>query len=341
LDERGALVLFNDDPRSEVSIRRKMWGLYELIKASTDGGKVRRSALMGLAAESPARAALYVPDNGQAFTLAGRSNLKGEAQLPENGLQYGQVQSDFYTGDRLPPEWIRRAAGHFPSLNGLVLDSLAALAVNTGATEFLEKSELWVGFFEPTRRVLAENLSRVTLHGNIVVSSPGRIVVDSTARLENVILIAPNVHIGDGFTGSLQIIASDSVRIGKNVRLKYPSGIVVPQGAAESFIGIAEGGEVNGYAIFRSAAPPPDDKRTPQYLQHEQSRVRGLVWVDGIAQVHGGVTGSLYVSRANYYTPQGYYMNLLYNATIYRSEAMAFPLWMESDYQRKTAKWLD
>lgn len=341
LDGRDALVLFGDDPRSEVVIRREMWGLYEIVKAATDGGKVRRARLMGLADESPARAALYVPDNRMAFTLAGKSGLRGRAYLPGAELLYGQVQGEFYTGERLPPEDIRPAEEYFPALDGAVPDSLRSLITMAAEALPADEAELRVGFFEPTRILRAENLAGMTLHGNIVVSSPGGIAVDSTSRLENVILIAPEVTVGEGFSGTVQIVASDSVRIARGARLKYPSGIVIPQGAAESFIEVASGAEVNGYVVFRSTREPPDERRTPQYLQHGESRVRGLVWVEGIAQIQGGVTGSLYVGQSNHYTPQGYYRNVLYHTTLIPSRAMPFPRWMTGVTQRRTAKWLD
>ena len=341
LNETGAFVLFGDDPRSEVTLSRGMWGLYELIKGSADDGKIREARLMGCVAESPKRAALYVCDNQRAFTLAGKSNIKGTIYLPESGLLYGQVQSDFYSGERLPEQQIRRASERFPSLSLAIVSALKELFAEINTTGAMVVDELQNGFFEPPIRLRAENLSGVRLYGHILIGSTERIVIDSTARLEDVLIVAPEVIIREGFSGSLQIIATDTVRIERHVRLKYPSGIVVAEGTADSYVEIAENSEVNGYMVFRTASETPPEKRTPHYLQQESSRVRGLVWVDGIAQVHGIVTGSLYVNQANYYSPQGYYMNLLYNASIYRSEAMPFPLWMQSDYQRKTAKWLD
>jgi len=343
LDEQEAFTLFDDEPTSVVTLNRTRWGLYELIRATTDDGKIRRANLMGYQTESPKKAALYVCDNRRAFTLAGKSNLKGTVHLPENGILYGQVQSDFYTGDRIAESQIRKSGENMPGLENGVIDSLRQLLAIAGENknvELLNAYEKRTGFFEPKEFVQADSLFGTTLYGNIVVCSPFGVEVDSTSRLEDILIVAPQVVIREGFSGTLQIIASDSVLIEKNVRLKYPSGIIIPEGTADSYIEIGESSEVNGYVIFRTATDIPPEKRTPHYAQQEKSRVRGLLWVDGIAQLHGTVTGSLYVNQANYYTPQGYYMNLLYNTRVYRSEAMVFPVWMQNDYPRKTAKWL-
>ena len=341
LDENGRFLLFEDDPVSEITLSRSPWGLYELVKTSAGGGRYRKAVLTGYESESPKQAALYVSDNLRAFTLAGKSQVKGTVYLPENGLIYGQVQSDFYSREPLPELHIRKSSGYFPPRQESTMDSLKNLWYGAANILLPDNYELRNSFFEPVIRLRSENLSGVTVQGHVVIRSPNRIEIDSTSRLEDVLVVAPKVFIREGFSGALQIVASDSVLVERRVRLKYPSGIVIPEGNADSAVELAEGSEINGYVIFRSAAEPPEEKRTPHYRQQPQSRVRGLVWVDGIAQIQGTVTGSLYVNQANYYGPQGYYTNLLYQASVYRSEAMAFPVWMQNNYPRKIMKWLD
>lgn len=341
LNEANAFLLYEDDPSSIVTLSRSMWGLYELVSVTTDKGKVRKTCLLGLASESPRQAALYVPDTQRAFTLAGKSNMKGTLYLSENGLLYGQVQSDFYSGDQLPESQVRKSTRLFPELYDFMVDSLNALFYGSISAVEPEKIIESNCFFDPVILIRTDYLRGMTLRGNTIVHSPGKIEIDSTSRLNDILVVASEVVVREGFSGALQIIASDSIRIEKNVRLRYPSGLIIPAGNTDSYIEVEEESEVNGYVILRTIEEISSEKRTPHYLQHETSRVRGLLWIDGIAQVQGTVTGSLYANQANYYTQQGYYMNLLYNTSVYRSEAMAFPLWMKSNYQRKTIKWLD
>ena len=77
------------------------------------------------------------------------------------------------------------------------------------------------------------------------------------------------------------------------------------------------------------------------YYQPESSRVRGLLYVDGIAEVHGFVTGSLYARECYYFAPEGYYSGILYNAVLPGNPGGVYPLWMRGPYERREVKWLD
>ncbi len=341
LDAEGAFLVFDDDLRSQVVLSSGCWGLYQWVAASTADGKTRAVRLMGQVRESPLGAALYVCDNLRAVTLAGRSNLKGTLYLPGKDLLYGQVQSDFYAGDPVQEEDLRASETGFPESYPGIRDSLRALMLaRDTASAFVDPVYVSRSFFDPPLFLRAEALSGVSLQGRIVVCSDDRLEIDSTASLSEVLAVARRVVIRSGFSGSVQVVASDTVIIEPRVRLAYPSGIVMPEASSKSRIEIGAESEVNGYVIFERVAEPSGQQPTINYQQHPNARVRGLVWVDGIAQVQGAVTGSLYVNHLNYYAPWGYYENLLYDARVYRSDAMAFPMWMKARAQKKTIKWL-
>ncbi|MCD8185037.1 MAG: hypothetical protein LUD68_00820 [Rikenellaceae bacterium] len=339
LDESRNFRLFDQEPESEITLWEERWGLYELIRVKTES--YRRAQLTGYACESAENAALYLPDNLRAVTLAGKSRIEGPVYLPPSGILYGQVQSNFFHGKPVAEKNIRISASRLPMPESRTLDSLRALQDGFRDLSRPENAQVRQSFFEPTVYLCCGNLSGHSLRGNVVVYADQTVEIDSTSRLEDIILVAPKVIIGPGFTGSLQILATDSVRIAEQVTLSYPSGIAVPRAADHSCIEIGPGSRVNGYVILRTEDRISPEQRTPHFLQHPGSRTRGLIWIDGIAQVQGIVTGSLYATELNYYTSQGYYVNLLYGLSVYRSQAMAFPLWMKSEYRRKGIKWVD
>ncbi|MDR2936149.1 MAG: hypothetical protein LBU80_02250 [Rikenellaceae bacterium] len=340
LDTEGGFLVFDDDPRSQVVLSSCYWGLYRLVGASTADEKTRAMRLMGQACESPLEAALYACDNFRAFTLAGRSNFRGPIYLPGKKLLYGQVQSDFYAEEPVSEEEIRASKTDFPEPCPGIRDSLRALMLaRDTASAFVGTERITRSFFEPPLFLRADTLRGVSLRGRIVVCSADLLEIDSTAALFDILAVARRVVIRSGFSGSVQVVASDTVIVEPRVRLDYPSGIVMPETPSKSHIEIGEGSEVNGYVIFDSAATSGEGQAV-NYRQHPDARVRGLVWVDGIAQVQGAVTGSLYGNHLNYYARWGYYENLLYDARVYRSDAMAFPVWMEAVYRKKTIKWL-
>jgi hypothetical protein len=339
LDERGTFRLFEENERSQVTIRSRYWGLYELVEASTDEGRVRRARLMGRPAESRRGAVLYVPDNRQAFTVSGAGELRGMVYLPQNGLLYGQVRSEFYRGRPLDENLVRRSAERLPEPDHRLLAALLALRGEPPA-ETYRGGPVRRSFFEPTLFLACDDLSGADLRGNIVVIGQIPLSVDSLARLEDILIVAPAITFAGGFSGSVQAILSDSAIVQSRARLNYPSGIVLPDAGPDAGIRIEADAEVNGYVVFRLRGEIPEGKPSAHVLQHERARTRGLLWADGIAEIHGTVSGSLYAGRANHYTPEGYYNNLLHNARLYENRAMAYPPWMENAPRKKTVKWL-
>ena len=341
LDENGSFRVFGEDSASRVAFIGERWGLYEAVRVSTDGGKVRAARLVGYAV--PARpAALYVCDNRRAFTLAGNSDVRGRVYVPKNGLLYGQVQGNFYSGKKVPETDIQVSSESLPALVAGMPDAVTRwMTAGDSVAELTPGFVERVSFFDPVRFFRADDLSGVSLEGHIVVRSDGWLRIDSTSRLKNILAVARCVRIGEGFAGSLQAMASDTVIVESRVRMKYPSGIAMPDAAPESRLEIGPGSEVNGYAVFRLRESPQTNGKVIHYLQQEKSRVRGLVWIDGTAEVHGIVTGSLWVRQADYRTPQGMYGNLLYNAAVYGSDIVAYPCWMEGIARKKTVGWLE
>lgn len=337
----GTFTIFDDEPSSEVTLESSYWGLYEMVVAGCDGGKTKRAGLIGTESGGKAHVALYVPDNRRSLTIAGNSNIKGGISIPGKGIVYGQVKSDFYSGERVPEELVFYSPENLPEPRGAALDSLASMARKTAWHSVRAGTdEVFNSFLNPTLYILADSLAGMILKGNIVVSSDDRIVLDRTSILEDIILLAPKIFIQDGFSGCLQAFATDSLVAGKDVNLRYPSGLALTGGNMYSHLRLGSGGRVDGYVICHKKDEKEKRQTLPNYLQDEGAKVRGLVWADGIAEIHGTVTGSLYAAQPNYYAPQGFYVNMLYNARIYGSSATAFPLWMCNGYPKKTAKWL-
>lgn len=341
LDPSGAFVLFGDDPPSVVKVEADRWGLYELMKFTTADEREKLALLAGNAFASRLDAALYVCNNGRIFSLAGPSDIKGKVYTSESGIEYNRVLSDYYSGRRVPASDLKVSEAGFPQLDSASLDSVMSLIGRTQSAKRSGIHQKKVSFFDPTEFIYADNLGKSSFSGNVVVCSNNKMEIDSTSRLNNIIVIAPNVTVREGFRGSLQIIASDSVILERGVNLSYPSGILMCETSESSYLAISDSSKLDGYAIFKLRDKLDEERRTVNYTQGVGSRVRGLVWVDGISQIHGTIMGSLYVNHSAYFAAHGNYTGILYNASVYEGEEMAFPLWMESYYRKKTIKWLD
>jgi hypothetical protein len=307
LDADSTLLLYDSVPRSRVAIRRRPHGLFELVTVSSHDGKVSVSKLFGL--HPPAdNFLLYTPDRGSALTLTGKTRLEGPILIPAIGVMYGQMEADFFTGDQLVQSRV-----------GVSADSLP-------------------GSTSAARDVIAGLLARVE-------DDAEELIVDSLWHSPDTVVVARKVRVTSGFAGSLQIFALDSVVVESGVTLEYPSGLF-----SQTNVTVGDNSTVNGYIVVAPASD--DDADEPDIMQanYRQSRgatVRGLVHIAGNAQLQGIVSGTAMVNRAMFYSPRGYYENMLYDVTLLENRDMAWPLWLATTDsaatatpRRKEAKWL-
>ena len=112
--------------------------------------------------------------------------------------------------------------------------------------------------------------------------------------------------------------------------LEYPSGVY-----AGMYAEIDDRASVNGYAIVRDTVVRK--KVSANYRQSRTARLRGLLWIDGVAQVQGIVSGRVILRQAAYFSPQGYYKDLLYDFTLLENPVTAQPLWLPAVRRKETA----
>ena len=340
-EEDGSVLLFEGDECSRVYYERVRWGMYEVV--SVKNNKRKSIRLMGKSIESGRGATLYIPENGQAFSLTGKTFAEGDVYLPRNGVSYTQVRSEFFQGKPLEKEQIKESGSDFPTLDAESREVVESLFAGTGEREWLDNGGVLECAFDApvTRAEVGEYLSGVRVKGHVVLYAPEMLFVEQDARLDGVILVGQRVEFADGFSGCVQVFARDSILLGDGVCLKAGSGLHVwREGEKGGFVRLGEHCEVNGYVIVKADADDGERKRAV-YVQPESSRVRGLVFVGGIAEVHGMVTGSLYARECCYFAPEGYYAGILYNAVLPGNPGLAYPLLMEGPYERRTVKWLE
>lgn len=332
----GGFLLFDSLPQSRVRMRREPWGLYEAVHAASADSLVVTCRLMG--AEEPPAATLFYADHGTALTLAGACVAQGRLLLPQNGIAYGRMGSDFYRGALIPQQAIGRSEAMLPqpspSLLGR-LDSLFALAMRAVPTDDLPDS-LAVLFRNGTAAVFRLGDARIgncTLRGRIVLLG-GELRIDSTCRLEHPLVVARKITVGSGARFAAQLFARDTVVVEPRAVLEYPSGIW-----AGRYAGVGEQVRIDGYAIVRDTVRRR--KPSPAYRQSRTARLRGLLWVEGTAEVQGIVAGRAVLDRAAYFSPQGYYRDLLYETTLLENAATVQPLWIAEKACRKEVVCVD
>lgn len=337
----SSILLFDEQEESRVRFTRDRWGMYEIVRVQAGNGKRYSVRLMGKTWESDKKAILYIPENDRSFSLTGRTFLEGMIYLPRNGISYTQMRSEFFNGKRVKEESVRISEKEFPGMDEETCQQITDLLSYAGPREWLETPALKNSFSEPTRWIeTGENLSGLSVEGRIILYAPDDLYLEQDNCLENVIIVGRKIEIADGFTGCIQVFARDTIILGNQVCLKAGSGLHVKQKGEGCLVKLGDRDEINGYVIVESILSNDEQKRA-NYIQPETSKVRGLVYVDGIAEVHGMVTGSLYARECYYFAPEGYYSGTLYNTILPGNPGVAYPLLMKGPHERKEVKWLE
>ncbi len=327
--------LYDSLPASRMRITATPWGLYELVSVASPDGRVHATRLMAAAAPGKETGTFWYRDNKSSLTLSGRTDITGAAFMPRNGVVYGQMQSVFFSGEKLPPANIKRSGEQFPQPTAEARGIVEALFKTTG-TE-LATDSLHTDFYRtPTTivRLGSGTLAECSLTGNIILLGE-RLHFDASCRLRDIVVVARTVSFGEGFRGRLQVFASDSVTVGKHAVLDFPSGVY-----AGRYAETGDGSRVNGYLVVDPAGVEADVKK-PNLRKSRTSRLRGLLWVDGIAALQGIVTGAAVVGESVYYSPQGYYRHMLYEASVLECGGVHYPLWLDTSPGRKEAAWVE
>lgn len=341
LDESRGVKLYEGDSSSRVQFFRERWGLYEVVTMTTKEG-VQESRLIGRARESFHGANLYIPENNKALSLTGKSTVEGVLRISRNGIAYTQILSEFFSGIPLRQEQITRGAEKFPDVMVETEEVIERLFLIDDFSSLLSRIPVHRAFTDSLLCFQAsEYLSGMNVSGKVILYSTGSVFVEQDNCFKDVILVASKVEIADGFRGNMQVFAKDSILLGDDVILSPGSGLWIGGECPDRLIRLGEHCEVNGFVIVSGGEEEKGEVPSANYFQPATSKVRGLVYVDGVAEVHGFVTGCLYVRDCFYFAPEGYYSSILYNITLLTHSSVSFPFWMDGPYERREIKWLD
>ena len=170
--------------------------------------------------------------------IGGNAKIIGNAVVPNEGIKKLNLT--------------RKNMNNF-SIEGSVLKSKKELPktryeknipINEGKTfsyESLDKRNLTRRtFFQEVSVILLnqEELSNIEISGKYIIKSDRTIRITKSAKLEDVIIQSPRVIIESGFKGSIQIFATESVHLEKDVLLSYPSFIAVETNTIKENTGI-------------------------------------------------------------------------------------------------------
>jgi hypothetical protein len=293
--------LYADRPASDFRIEVEPWGLYERVDVRF--GNARSVRLLGRVQDSPYEAALWLCNREIALSFAGTTETVGTVYLPFNGINYIEVEGRPFSGKMLHEADVRLSEKELPPVDSTVIARMDKLL----------------------KEAVTDRLTLSNAHPLVDTLIAGRTVI-----------------IEDGFTGALQIVASDTVIIGEHVHLRYPSGIYLKNEKVKPYLRLGAHSSLEGYAVLfdgNDRTPSSGLEVACNYHQDTDAFFRGLLYVDGIADVRGTVRGGIYLKECYYLPPDGLYAGTLCNVRIERDSTVAYPLLLKGcEYRRREIK---
>ena len=354
LDETSAIDLFGEGVDSVV-LKRMSWGLFEVgvARAVHRNNSFSKVIMAGFEPNPEITGALYLSDNNKPLSVCGFTKIKGDAFLPEAGIKRAYIEGKTFSGVRLVEGNIKKSKSQLPEINkDLIKKNLTLLSGNIEMNESQSAEEpdaipdmlqhsfykATKVFYQPQKAALTQNLK-----GNIIVISDQPLFISKQARLSDIIVYAPAIMVEPGFEGNLQLFAYDSVIIGRNVHLQYPSavGLIRTSGfdhVPEIFID--EYTVIDGEVFIYSEK---QGRKQPRLSLKKNALVSGLVYVDGMVELKGDIYGSLACKKFILKTPSSIYENHLLDAKIDFSELSGYyagSSLLASGKEKKIVKWL-
>ncbi len=320
----------------EVQLTAKPWGLFKHFKSlsSAKNYTFERNALIGGKVHEESRNALVLANTFSPLVLVGTSKIVGDARLSEYGVKPGSMGSAYFTGNTLIDGRLEtNNAEELPQLPESFINEIEYLI--TRLPERSEQVLSYIGkpihnsFKEKTQWVIdsRELFLTDTITGNIIIHSDTKINVETGAYLKDVILTAPEVVLQSGLTGNFQAFATNSITVGSQVSLQYPSALVLIKESKNQLnynteadleptksITIANGSVVKGSVVY--LGEQPNLNYEPEVFIDRDTYLYGELYCEQNVELKGSVFGSV-MTRAFVSREFGsVYRNHLYNGMI-------------------------
>tara|TARA_R110000796_G_scaffold81456_2_gene179405 strand:- start:2922 stop:4199 length:1278 start_codon:yes stop_codon:yes gene_type:complete len=346
-----------DDPIAIKAVKT-YWGVFEKYAIVSSFKKTRfvKNALIGGEFDQ-LTPALYVKDMDRPMIIAGHAKITGDAFLPKQGIRTGNISGHSYFLKELVYGKQKVSKSELPELDQKLKQQLTTVLLeqsygSNDAISIQNNSALRVSFNQPTQFIYGTVITMADqeLTGHIVVQASQKIIIEASALLQDIVLLAPEIIIKDGVTGTFQAIASHFISVGKGCQLTYPSALVVyenfknpssPNNQQKPNILIQEKASITGVVVYLGKTK--EQFFYPQLKIEAGARITGEVYCEEGLELKGEVRGTVATARFMALENGSIYQNHLYNGTINSSlvpEHYVGILLDESIRKKEIAKWL-
>lgn len=280
--------------------QEKGWGIYSMfhLKTSKSDIKDELNSFWKVKSQPSALHVLRTIDKGFALKYKGQVTLNGSLMIPEKSFNYNKLQAVVGSPSQL------NFKGDYAKAS-LVLPQLKdEFKVPEVSEEFrfreseINTSSLTNSFFKPTIEIQLENrrMDNAQIYGNVIIRSSEAIEIDRSSKMKECIIIAPRVVIKKGFKGNVQVLATESIVIEKNVQLNSGTTIYLKSTVAKGVIQLGENTVIDGNVILIDNNTETLTESFSKLVISKGVEINGDIYCQGVSFLNGVITGHIYTS---------------------------------------------
>lgn len=319
-----------------IKVHLSHWGILEKAMVITQHRKKKflQTAIIGSEINSADSPTLYLQETFNPLTLVGNTIIRGNAYLPSQGVKSGYIAGESYYGSQLIYGTTKKSDTILPKLSKSTLETIEAYFTSSEVNNqqdfsLLQSNHKIVNSFkEKTKSTSSRSiiiLENCDLTGNIIIKSDTLIRVKKSAKLQDILLIAPIVEIENQVNGCFQVIAKTKITVGKECKLNYPSALLLYQDNKNypdlnsnidfnNQIFIDSNTLINGTVCYIQSKIAAD--YNTQLVLEKASRIKGLVYCMGNFEIKGTVSGSVFTKQFTANQAGSIFLNHIYHGTI-------------------------
>jgi len=328
LKDTKIAYLPQDNLDIEVEVEKTFWGILEKRTVSAKKGLFEFKKTVFVGVTNPDKPVLYLKDNQRPLVVAGATKITGTAYLPKQGVKMGNIYGNSYYDSKMIFGKQKESTTTLPQFNQELHSQILkyTMGYEPQGEEIKLKTNLIVknSFSNPTKIIRGSSirLDKIKLSGNIIVWASHKIEVTATAKLNDVILVAPKITIAHWTKGNFQALASESIIVGKGCELNYPTALVVNK-ASKDNLALKNSNPsilIDAYAQIKGVIMYQDKNEANRIKPHikinEHAKVTGEVYSTQNLELKGSIYGSATTNGFLALENGNIYQNHIYNGTI-------------------------
>lgn len=339
------------EKEDSVVLNQIKWGAFELntVKAFELKDTLRRVFLSARSYRDSS--AIYLADEDRPLSVSGNTQITGNGELPKSGLKQSYVDGRAYAGKELIKGKISDSGRSLPSLDEERIARLVKHFNDPTGIDFIPGDSLVNSFFAPLKvyhlTTEQQEISGMKIKGKIMLVSDTTLKLGADLVLEDVLVFAPGIVVSDGFKGSCQLFARDSIVIGKNCDFLYPSFAGVfkrDSSQLQSRVSLGEGSHFAG--ILLSYEKKRTELQTMVALG-KNSLLKGEVYATGYIKlespltVYGKVYARTFIMQRSTTLYENYLIDVVFNRHLLSKYYLGSALFKRSETEHEILKWLN